>query len=157
MNGRCVCGALSYRLDRPPLFTHCCHCSWCQRETGSAFAVNALIETAHVHLSGRVEERAIPSASGKGQILVACADCRTTILSHYGGMGRALAFVRTGTLEDPGAVPPDIHIHVTTRRPWVILPEGVPAMTGYYRASEHWPAEALARRDALRQAQTSGS
>lgn len=157
MNGRCVCGAVSYRLRDRPLFTHCCHCSWCQRETGSAFAVNALIERDLVDLTGPVEERRIPSASGKGQILVGCADCGTTILSHYGGMGRALAFVRTGTLDDPGAVPPDIHIFTTTRRPWVILPEGVPAMPEYYRASEHWPAAALARREALRRDQASAS
>jgi len=150
MNGRCVCGAVTYRLKDRPLFTHCCHCSWCQRETGSAFAVNALIETDRVELAGPVTEHVIPSASGKGQIIVDCAECGTTILSHYGGMARAMAFVRTGTLDDPGAVPPDIHIFTTTRRPWVILPEGVPAMPEYYRASDHWPAVSLERREALR-------
>lgn len=150
MDGRCVCGAVTYRLKDRPLFTHCCHCSWCQRETGSAFAVNALIETERVDLSGPVAEHVVPSASGKGQILLACADCGTTILSHFGGMGRAMAFVRTGTLDDPGAVPPDIHIFTTTRRPWVILPEGVPAMPEYYRASDHWPAASLERRETLR-------
>lgn len=150
MKGRCVCGAVTYRLAERPLFTQCCHCSWCQRETGSAFAVNALIETDKVELSGAVAERVMPTASGKGQILVTCAGCGTTVFSHYGGMGRAMAFLRTGTLDDPGAFPPGIHVFTTTRRPWVILPEDVPAVPEYYRASDHWPAASLARREALR-------
>lgn len=153
MDGRCICGALRYRLMEPPMFTQCCHCSWCQRETGSAFAVNALIETARVEVDGPIVERSIPSASGRGQILVQCAGCGTTIYGHYGGGGRAVAFVRTGTLDDPAAFPPDIHIYTATRRPWVLLPPDVPAVPEYYRASEYWPAASLARRDALRASQ----
>lgn len=150
MNGRCICGSVTYRLADAPLFVQCCHCSWCQRETGSAFAVNALIETDRVVIDGPIRERSIPTASGKGQVLVQCADCGGTLLSHYAGAGRTMAFVRTGTLDDPAALPPDIHIYVGTRRPWVILPDNVPSSEGYYRAADHWSPAALARREALR-------
>ncbi|WP_134725200.1 GFA family protein [Paracoccus luteus] len=150
MNGHCICGAVTYQLTDAPLFVQCCHCSWCQRETGSAFAVNALIETDRVVIDGPLREREVPTASGKGQVLVQCAQCGCTILSHYAGAGRKMAFLRTGTLDDPGALPPAIHIYVGTRRPWVILPDGVPASDAYYRAADHWSPAALARRQALR-------
>jgi len=150
LTGRCTCGAVQYRLTDSPLFVHCCHCSWCQRETGSAFALNALIETARLVVSGAVEMVTLPSASGKGQEVARCPDCRVALFSHYAGAGRAMAFVRVGTLDRPGACPPDIHIYTSTKLPWVVLDGRVPVMEAYYRASEHWPAASLARREVLR-------
>ncbi|SNX69365.1 hypothetical protein SAMN05878503_103355 [Cereibacter ovatus] len=153
MEGRCTCGEIRYRLTAAPLFVHCCHCTWCQRETGSAFALNALIETAHVEiLSGRPETVATPSASGKGQNIARCPACRVALFSHYAGAGHRMAFVRVGTLDDPAACPPDIHIFTTTKQPWVTLDGRVPVMPDYYRRSEHWPAESLTRFQALRAA-----
>ncbi len=146
LDGGCTCGGVRYRLRNRPLFVHCCHCSWCQRETGSAFAVNALIETSEVEVvEGAVVRAALPSPSGRGQVFVRCSGCGLTLWSHYSGMGEAVAFVRTGTLDDPGSVPPDIHIYTSTRRPWVILPDGVPAVPDYYRRIDYWPADSIAR------------
>lgn len=152
MQGRCTCGAVRYRLTDRPLFTHCCHCSWCQRETGSAFALNAMIETACLQSEGAVERVMTPSASGKGQEIARCPACRVALWSHYAGAGRRVAFVRVGTLDDPAACPPDIHIFTTTRQPWLVLDGRVPVMAEYYRRSEHWPAFALARWQALTEA-----
>lgn len=50
LDGGCACGNIRYRLHRAPLVVHCCHCTACQRETGGAFAINAVIETEHVEL-----------------------------------------------------------------------------------------------------------
>lgn len=152
MQGRCSCGAVRYRLTDRPLIVHCCHCSWCQRESGSAFAVNAMIEADRLQVEDAVEEAALPSASGKGQIVARCAACGVTLYGHYAGSGRRTAFVRVGTLDDPSGCPPDVHIFTSTRLPWVALPPGVPAFPEYYRASEVWRPEALARREALRAA-----
>jgi hypothetical protein len=150
LKGRCTCGEVRYALTDRPLFVHCCHCTWCQRETGSAFAVNAMIEADRVEVeAGRTEEVVTPSESGKGQRVHRCPTCRIALWSHYAGAGDAVRFVRVGTLEEPGRVPPDIHIFTSTKLPWVVLPEGVPAMPEYYRRSEYWPAESLARREAL--------
>ena len=150
LEGGCTCGGVRYRLGARPLFVHCCHCSWCQRETGTAFAVNALIETANVELlKGEVTRAPLPSPSGNGQVFARCAGCGLTLWSHYSGMGEALAFIRAGTVDDPGAVTPDIHIYTSTRQPWVILPEAVPAVPGYYRRSEYWPADSIARFKAM--------
>jgi len=151
MNGRCTCGAVRYRMTSAPLFTHCCHCRWCQRETGSAFALNAMIESERVELlAGTPEEVTIPTQSGKGQKVARCPACRVALWSNYAGAGDAVRFVRVGTLENPDACPPDIHIYTESKQPWVVLPEGVPAVAEFYRRSATWPAESLARFEALR-------
>lgn len=150
MDGHCTCGQVRYRMTDTPLFTHCCHCSWCQRESGSAFALNAMIETANLELlAGAPEEVVTPSASGKGQIVARCPACRVALWSHYAGAGRKIAFVRVGTLGEPATCPPDVHIFTSTKLPWVVLPEGVPAFEEYYRRSELWPQASLERRAAL--------
>jgi len=152
--GRCTCGDVAYELTAAPMFVHCCHCTWCQRETGSAFAVNALVETARVIVRGSVELVDTPSASGRGQKIARCPRCRVALWSHYPGMGGAVSFVRVGTLDEPARLPPDIHIFTSTRQPWVTLPDGVPQVPEYYRAAELWPAESLARLAALKAARS---
>lgn len=144
--GGCACGEVRYHLTSEPMFVHCCHCHWCQRETGSAFALNALIETDRVALDkGATEAVVTPSESGKGQTIVRCPACHVALWSHYGGAGDAVAFVRVGTLDGPGRLPPDIHIYTASKLPWVVLPLDVPAVEGYYRGRDYWPAESLER------------
>jgi hypothetical protein len=146
MDGGCTCRSVRYRLKARPMFVHCCHCTWCQRETGSAFAVNALIEASNVELlQGKPVRADLPSPSGKGQVFFRCPQCGLALWSNYAGAGPNVHFIRTGTLDDPSIAPPDIHIYTSTKRSWVILPEGVPAVAEFYRLSEYWPAESLAR------------
>lgn len=148
--GRCTCGQLRYRMTSAPLFVHCCHCRWCQRESGSAFALNALIESDRIErLAGEPELVNTPSQSGIGQRIARCPTCRVAVWSHYGGAGDKLSFVRVGTLLEPDRCPPDIHIWTMSKQPWVVLPEGAKAVPEYYSSKEHWPAESLARRKAL--------
>jgi hypothetical protein len=148
--GGCDCRHVRYRMTARPLFVHCCHCRWCQRESGSAFALNALIESDRVQvLQGSPESVPTPSASGKGQKIVRCPHCRIALWSHYAGAGDAIKFVRVGTLDDPDRFPPDVHIFTASKQPWVVLPAGTPAVREYYRSSELWPAESLARRKAV--------
>lgn len=150
LEGGCTCRDVRYRMMARPLFVHCCHCRWCQRETGSAFALNALIETERVVvLGGDLEVVPTPSQSGKGQRVVRCSKCRVAVWSHYAGGGEAIRFVRVGTLDAAELVPPDIRIHTSSKQPWVIPPADVPAMPEFYRRSAHWPKESLERREAL--------
>ena len=148
--GHCTCRLVRYRIRGHPLFVHCCHCRWCQRETGAAFALNALIETSRLELlSGQVERVATPSNSGKGQQIVRCNVCRIALWSHYAGAGPVLSFVRVGTLEDPDSAPPDIHIFTSSKQPWVVLPGGVPAVPEYYDRDQYWPRASLERRKVM--------
>jgi hypothetical protein len=150
-DGGCTCRSLRYRMSGPPLIVHCCHCRWCQRETGTAFALNAMIEAERVKLlAGDVEVVMTPSASGKGQRISRCPHCRVAVWSNYAGSGDAVHFVRVGTLDDPDQLPPDVHIFTSSKQPWVILPPHVPAVPEYYKASEIWSAASLERRERLR-------
>jgi hypothetical protein len=149
-DGGCTCGDVRYRLISKPLFVHCCHCSWCQRETGSAFALNAMIEAERVQLlRGDVVIVDIPTNSGKGQRISRCPTCKIAVWSTYSGAGEAIRFIRVGTLDEPSSLPPDIHIYTGSKQPWIALPPDIPAEVEYYRASERWPAESLQRRAEL--------
>ena len=149
-DGGCTCRAVRYRMTTKPLFVHCCHCTWCQRETGSAFVLNAMIETDRLKiLSGAPDVVVTPSASGRGQKILRCPICRVAVWSHYSGAGAKVAFVRVGTLDDPNVCPPDIHIFTSTKQKWVELADGVPVRKGYYEREKFWPADSLKRRAAL--------
>jgi hypothetical protein len=150
LQGGCTCRAVRYLMTSAPLFVHCCHCTWCQRESGSAFALNAMIEAARVVLqSGAPEVVDTPSNSGKGQKITRCRQCRVALWSNYSGAGDAIRFVRVGTLDEAHRLPPDIHIFTSTKQPWVILPPDKPACPEYYDRKKYWPPESLARRQAL--------
>lgn len=148
--GGCGCRFVRYRMTSTPLFVHCCHCTWCQRESGAAFALNAMIEADRVALlQGDVEVVDTPSLSGKGQKIARCPKCRVALWSNYAGAGDAVRFVRVGTLDEAGRFPPDIHIFTSTKLPWVVLPQGAQAVAEFYKISERWPKDSLERRAAL--------
>jgi hypothetical protein len=150
--GGCTCRHVRYRMTGKPLFVHCCHCSWCQRETGTAFALNAMIEADRVEFTseGRPEMILTPSASGRGQKIWRCPRCRVAVWSNYGGAGDKVNFMRVGTLDEPARTPPDIHIFTSTKQPWVVLPPGAKSVPEFYNRSETWPKETQERFAALR-------
>ena len=148
LEGGCDCGRIRYRMETAPLIVHCCHCRWCQRETGTAFALNALIEAERlVHLKEEPDVIDTPSQSGRGQKIARCPLCRIAVWSYYGGAGPILRFIRVGTLDTPQVLRPDIHIFTASRQPWVVLPEGVPAVPEFYEIERQWSPESLARRE----------
>ncbi len=160
LDGGCTCGAVRYRIACAPIFVHCCHCHWCQRETGSAFAVNAMIESDRVGLlQGETETVTLPSESGNGQRatgngqraavsgqrVACCPTCHIALWSHYHGAGDEIRFIRVGTLDDPDALPPEIHVHASSKQPWVVLPENVRAFVAFYDPKLEWTDDALQR------------
>jgi hypothetical protein len=148
--GGCDCGHVRYRMESRPLFVHCCHCRWCQRESGASFALNAMIESDRVSvLAAEPELVDTPSESGEGQWIARCPKCRIAVWSNYAGAGPLLRFVRVGTLDDPDLLPPDIHIFTASKQAWVVIPSGAPAVPEYYEREKYWPAESLARREVL--------
>jgi hypothetical protein len=136
-----------YRLSSEPLFVHCCHCLNCQRQTGSAFVINALIEADRVELlAGEPRPVAVRRDAGDDQVIWRCPTCRVALFSTYGWP--AVRFVRAGTLDDPASVEPDVHIYTRSKLPWVALPDAVPAFEVYYDSHALWPAASLARLEA---------
>jgi len=148
--GGCDCRTVRYRMTSAPMFVHCCQCRWCQRETGASFALNAMIEADRVELlAGAPELVNTPSCSGKGQKIWRCPTCKIALWSNYAGAGDAVHFVRVGTLDEPDRLPPDIFIFTASKQPWVVLPQGIPAVREYYDREKYWPAASLERRRAL--------
>ncbi|QSX38402.1 GFA family protein [Shewanella sedimentimangrovi] len=148
--GGCDCGQVRYRLETHPLFVHCCHCRWCQRETGASFALNAMIEADRVSLlSGEAVIINTPSASGKGQLIARCPKCLVALWSSYAGSGPIMRFVRVGTLDNPDLLPPDIHIFTASKQPWLQLADDAPTVSEYYDRKQYWPPESQARYQAI--------
>lgn len=147
--GSCFCGLVRYRLETAPLFVHCCHCTDCQKQTGSAFAINALIEKGRVTLlSGEPEAVEMKTDSGTPHDIYRCPHCKCAVWSDY-SRRRVMVFVRVATLDTPSALPPDVHIYTRSKLDWVVLPDGARAFAEYYDMEKEWRTESLARRDAL--------
>jgi hypothetical protein len=146
--GGCSCGEVRYRLASDPLFTHCCHCLNCQRQTGSAFVVNLLTEADRVEvLAGAPQPVDVPRDDGSAQRIFRCPTCQIALFSTYGRPD--VYFVRAGTLDDPATVTPDVHIFTRSKLGWIALPESVPAFEVYYDRKELWPAASLERLEQL--------
>jgi hypothetical protein len=149
LEGGCSCRAVRYRLRSKPMFVHCCHCLLCQRQTGSAFAINALIETSRIELLAAAPVAiSMPTESGRPHDIHRCATCQVAVWSDY-GRRPAMRFVRVATLDEPHAIEPDVHIFTRSKVPWVRLPDGARAFAEYYELETEWPAESLARRKAI--------
>ena len=147
LEGGCACGAVRYRLTAEPIIVHCCHCLNCQRQTGSAFVINVLVETDRVELlAGEPVPVPVPRTEGE-QVVWRCPDCQVAVYSEYSTP--AVRFVRAGTLDDPAQVTPDVHIFTRSKLPWVELPESVPAFEVFYDPAEVWSPESRARYAAL--------
>lgn len=146
ITGACACGKVRYRLNRVPMYVNCCHCRRCQRETGAAFALNAMIETENVELlSGDIELVGTPTESGAGQEIARCPSCQIALWSHYTRAGQLLSFIRVGTLNNPDALPPDVHIYTQSKQPWVVIPDDMPSFEEYYDRAKQLPVECLDR------------
>jgi hypothetical protein len=146
--GGCACGAVRYRLASEPMFVHCCHCLSCQRQTGSAFVINLLIEADRVKLlAGEPQPVGVPRDDGSAQRIYRCPDCQVAVFSEYGRP--EVRFVRGGTLDDPASVAPDVHIFTRSKLPWVELPGSVPAVEVYYDTKALWPTASLDRLRAI--------
>jgi hypothetical protein len=142
--GGCSCGAVRYRLTSEPLFTHCCHCLNCQRQTGSAFVINLLIESDFVEvLAGDPQPVDVPRDDGSAQRIYRCPACQVAVFSEYGRP--EIKFVRAGTLDDPSHVEPDVHIYTRSKVPWITLPDSAPAFEEYYDMKALWPPASLER------------
>lgn len=145
--GGCACGAVRYRLTSDPLFTHCCHCLNCQRQTGSAFVINVLIEADRVQLLAGAPQPVEAPRDGSKQLIFRCPTCQVAVFSQYGRP--EVMFVRGGTLDQPSGIAPDVHIFTRSKLPWITLPDSVPAFEVYYDSKALWPAASLERLRAI--------
>jgi len=124
------------------MIVHCCHCLNCQRQTGSAFVINLLIEADRLEeVAGTAQPVDVPRDDGSVQRIFRCPQCQIALFSKYGP--REVRFVRGGTLDDPTDIAPDVHIYTRSKVGWVTIPQGTPAFEGYYNPKQLWSAESL--------------
>lgn len=149
LDGRCACGAVSYSMKTKPIVVHCCHCSECQRQTGSAFVLNAIIEAERVTVEGPVIETTLETPSGNGQTITRCKECGVAVFSNYLSRKGKLRYIRVGTLDQPDKCPPDVHIFTSSKLPWVTLNSDAPVFEDFYKFENVLPEASLARWKAL--------
>jgi hypothetical protein len=147
--GGCSCAAVRYQLLSPPMFVNCCHCTLCQKQTGGAFVINAIIETSRIQLlKGQPVAVSMLTESGRPHDIYRCPSCQIAVWSDY-GRRPALRFVRASTLDEPHRVVPDAHIYVRSKVPWLTLPANARQFSEYCDMDKEWSAESLARRQAI--------
>jgi hypothetical protein len=121
LEGGCECGEVRYRLTGDPIFVNCCHCRQCQKLSGSAFALNAMIEAERVEVTAGAER--LDGIAGQAR----CPDCSVLLWATHSMFGDNVLFVRIGTLDEGERLTPDAHFFVRSKHPWISVPEGVPA------------------------------
>lgn len=148
--GGCECGAVRYRLTSEPMTVNCCHCLDCQTISGSAFALNAMIETDRIEVIVGKPKAFDLHREGSGKTTSwRCPTCLSLLWADHPMMGDAFRFVRVGTLDDAASLPPDAHYFVVRKHPWITIPEGVPAFDRLPGKGEGgWGPEAQQRFDA---------
>jgi hypothetical protein len=146
LEGGCACGAARYRLTAPPLIVHACHCRDCQKQTGSAFVLNAWIERQFVAADHTVLlSFRLTAGSGQPHDVFYCGSCGTRLWSKYHAAPGDTLLVRVGTLDRPDLAPPDIHIFTRSKLPWLELPQGAPAFDAFYDIAKQWPPASIER------------
>ena len=145
--GRCACGSVEFVITDEPLFVNVCHCHRCQRESGSPFACNVLIEADRLELrSGAVAPIRVPTDSGRAHDIHRCTACGAPMWSIYERLS-PIRFIRVGNfdLESRAALRPKAQIFTQSKLPWVVMPESLPAFDGFYDIKELWPQASIAR------------
>lgn len=142
--GKCSCNKLRYRMNAKPLIVHACHCRQCQRVTGTAFVMNAVVEKTRLEiLSGGVANYHFPDTC---HTVFFCPECVTYVWSEYkNGAFNDCRFVRVGTLNEPDRLPPDVHIFTESAQPWVHIPSDAAKFDRFYSIKEQWAGDSLAR------------
>ena len=140
--GGCACGAVRYALNAAPITVYACHCTDCQRLTGSAFIVSAWIEKTEVELLSGTLDSCRLATGERGSVVHFCPQCGTSIWTEY---SPGFWFVRVTTLDRQTLYPPHMHIWTQSKLPWLQLGDDVPIFETYYDRERDWPADSLAR------------
>jgi hypothetical protein len=112
--------------------------------------INLMIEADRVEvLEGDPQPVEAPRDDGSAQRIFRCPSCQVAVFSEYGW--RELLYVRGGTLDEPSAVMPDVHIFTRSKVQWLKLPEGTPAYDAYYDTRTIWRSASLERFDVIKQ------
>jgi hypothetical protein len=143
--GGCGCGAVRYQLSGPPLFTHVCHCSECQRRTGSAFGLTMMIQRTQLEIiQGELKGISVNTDSGTLKTSYFCPACGVHIWNERDRDSSIYAF-RPGTLDNASGIVVGAHVWTCSKQAWVKLDPAIPAFKKMYDRGEVWPPTSLDR------------
>ena len=120
IRGSCFCRKVTYRADADPLFTFVCHCTTCQKTTGSAFGVMIALPADALTIDGATKINDFAGDSGKAKHHRFCPGCGSG-LTNEGDIMPGVVIVFAGTLDDPSWVKPSRQIYCDSAQPWVSL------------------------------------
>ena len=145
LTGGCICGEVKYKLTEIPLFTQACHCKDCKILTGSSYVINSSVLENTLIVEGKISpSEGLKGGSGKPCKAYFCTKCGTYLYTDYeSAVGRMN--VRTKTLKDSDKFPPQAHIFLKDKDPWLNLSEDVNCFEEMYDAKTTWPEESLKR------------
>ena len=134
--GGCICGAVQYAAHGDPLRVSVCHCTWCQRRTGSGFAVEALFEKSQIEVSGTTSKfRSSSDESGRWLDLEFCAKCGTNIGFTFERLPN-MRMIDSGTFDDPSWISPDRfefrYVYLRSAQCWSAIPQGARAFDAFF-------------------------
>lgn len=123
--GGCQCGNIRYEIVGKPNALVVCHCTDCQRQSGSAFGMTLPVNESDFRLTqGEVKTYASTSAAGRGKLGAFCPDCGTRIY-HKPEWRKGTVSVKPGTLDDTSGLKPGMHLWTSSKQGWVNIPEDV--------------------------------
>ena len=129
LDGRCLCGAVTYSSDADPAFTAICHCTTCQRQSGSSFSIVVGVPAADLEVTGETLSTftTVGEDHGRETQRQFCSACGSPILSLSPAMPD-VAILKAGTLDDTSWLEPQLEVWGRSAQPWVEPVEGRPRM-----------------------------
>ncbi|MBV1905233.1 MAG: GFA family protein [Pseudomonadales bacterium] len=125
LEGACQCGNVTYALNDNPVMTYACHCSDCQKRTGSAFSMGMIISANSIAIKGALSSWARTSDSGNINTRYSCKSCGN-IIYGVGSFTPEVFKLQPGTLDDTSDVSPEVHLWTVSAQPWVSFSGGAP-------------------------------
>ena len=121
--GQCLCGAVQYKVNEGPLVVYACHCTDCQKRSGSAFGLSMWVHRNAIEVTkGEATLQTLKHSDGRPRFVRICAECGTRLWSEP-AKRQELAVIRPGTLNDTSSLRPAAHIWTRSAQPWVVIPE----------------------------------
>lgn len=138
LTGGCLCGAVRYTL-KPGLRMkpYACHCTDCQKRTGSAFSCHMAVMEQDLELTGEVDEGFFVQPSGANSTMVGCARCKARLYARN-DLRPDIVSLRFGTLDTSRTMTPQAHFWVSSKQPWIVIPDDVPALDTQPASPEGW-------------------
>jgi hypothetical protein len=120
IEGGCACGKVRYSAEADPIFAGVCHCTHCQKITGTSFSVVVAIPAPALTVTGDVKVYDSKGDTGQGTHSTFCPNCGSPVLGAADVM-QGVVMIRAGTMDDSSWVKPSMEIYCDSKMPWVAL------------------------------------